>query len=63
MANTLTEYWSSVADKHISNIEKLIARYENATQENYKTILDQIAKEEKLRDHAEAMFDKVMCIA
>lgn len=60
MENNLLDYWSGIADEHIRNLDKLIQRYENATNENYKKILDQIAKEEKARDHAERMFDKVM---
>jgi ClpP class serine protease len=58
--NTQTQYWADIADKHIANIDKLVARYENATNENYQLILDQIKSEEKARDHAEAMFDKAM---
>lgn len=60
MENTLIAYWESVADKHIANIDKLVARYEDATLANYQKILQQIEKEEKARDHAEAMFDKAM---
>ena len=58
--NTLPEYWSSTADQHIANIDKLVRRCESATNENYSLILAQITKEEKARDHAEAMFDKAM---
>lgn len=58
--NTLSQYWADISDKHIANIEKLVARYENATNENYQLILDQIKTEEQARDHAEAMFDKAM---
>jgi hypothetical protein len=60
MDNTLIAYWESKADKHHANVEKLVARYENATAENYKAILEQIKKEEALAQHAEGMFDKCM---
>ena len=57
MSNTKHQFLSDKADKAHANLDKLIKRYENATQSNFQLLLDQIEKTKAEILKWESLFD------